>query len=422
LVRVSIATLGELLVEMAKAGTRKGDGRPKKRLQAETVFAGFVEVPIATLGEQISCHSVTLNRRRRWHAGGMERRMPIPLRPDPAAMHAQEQRAWQRAIAAHALATLRNDDPNRVLRAAWPSDDRVGLILRAAQTPTTTANFPAHDVVAAFRSLAPGSAALALFELSLKLDLRGVTTVRIPDLAALPPAPVFVEEGKPGPALEWSFAATVLGPVKKILVMSAVTNELNDATADTAAAVIAQVLATAANKSIDAVAFGSAAATTAQPAGLLHNVTPITAATGGADTPMFDDLANLIGAIGSAGINPTDSVFVAGPREAAMMKSKLSPQFENPILMTLGLPAKSVACFAPAAVVSGYQDAPSIETSREAVLHMEDTTPLDIGTAGGVAAPSKSTFQTDLIAIKVRANCAWAVSAGGAQVVNTVNW
>jgi hypothetical protein len=115
-------------------------------------------------------------------------------------------------------------------------------------------------------------------------------------------------------------------------------------------------------------------------------------------------------------------VFVAGPREAAMMKGKLGARFDNSILMTLGLPAKSVAAFAPAAVVSGYQDAPSIETSREAVLHMEDTTPLDIGTAGGVAAPSKSTFQTDLIAIKVRANCAWAVSAGGAQVVNTVNW
>jgi hypothetical protein len=93
--------------------------------------------------------------------------------------------------------------------------------------------------------------------------------------------------------------------------------------------------------------------------------------------------------------------------------------------MTLGLPAKTVACFAPAAVASGYQDAPAIETAKESVIHFEDTSPADTGTPGSlavVAAPSKSAFQTDIIAVRVRANAAWAIAPGGAALVQNVTW
>jgi hypothetical protein len=81
-----------------------------------------------------------------------------------------------------------------------------------------------------------------------------------------------------------------------------------------------------------------------------------------------------------------------------------------------------VACFAPAGVFSGYQDQPQIETSDKPALYFEDTDPTDVSGAGGVAAPVKSLFQTNLIAIKVRANCAWAVAPGAAQVITAVNW
>ena len=108
---------------------------------------------------------------------------------------------------------------------------------------------------------------------------------------------------------------------------------------------------------------------------------------------MAEDLGNLTGAIGAAGIDPTGAVFVAGPREATIMRVKVGPRFSNPILTTLGLAAKTVACFAPAGVASGYQDAPQIETGREMVLHMEEDTPTDISTAGGAAYPAKSMFK-----------------------------
>jgi hypothetical protein len=346
----------------------------------------------------------------------------VSFRPDYSSLFPAEQRSWHRAIAAHVLASSRYEDPNRIAKAAWPNDDRALAITRGAVTPTTTAGYPAWDPVVAYRSLAPSSAALALFQMGMALDLTGATTIRIPAFASLPVQPIFVEEGKPAPNVQWNFAAdTILGPAKKILMLAAVTAELNNATPDTATAVIGRILADIASRGIDNTSFGTAAADTVKPAGLLHNVTPITAATAGVDA-MVEDLGALAGAIGAAGIDASNVVFVCGPREATIIKAKASPKLDNPVLITLGLPAKSVAAFAPAGVASGYQDAPSIETSKEAAYHF-DNAPTDISTAPGTtAAPVKSLFQTDLISIRVRANCAWAVATGAAQIINTVNW
>jgi hypothetical protein len=333
-----------------------------------------------------------------------------------------ESRSWHRAIASHVLAAGRHTDPPKIAKEAWPNDERAQMITRGAVTPTTTADLWTFDPTIAYRSLAPSSAALVLFQMGLALNLEGVSTIRIPTVAGLPVRPVFVSEGQPAPAVQWNFAAdTVLGPARKILLLSAVSRELQNATPETASAVIGRVLADCANGSIDATAFGTAAADDATPAGLLHGVTPIAAAMAGADA-MSEDLANLTGALGAAGIDPTGAVFVAGPREATIIKTKVGPKFDYLVLTTLGLSPKSVACFAPAGVFSGYQDQPQIETSDKPALHFEDTDPTDVSGAGGVAAPVKSLFQTNLIAIKVRANCAWAVAPGAAQVITAVNW
>ena len=225
--------------------------------------------------------------------------------------------------------------------------------------------------------------------------------------------------------MQWPFGGAVVGPTKKILVLAATSSELEDATPETASAVIGRVLADATNKSIDMVAFGTAPADAVQPSGLLYGVPPTPASPAGSDamTAMANDLGNLVGAIGDASIDPTGAVFVCSPREATIIKTRASARFDAPVLSTLGLPAKTVACFAPAAVASGYQEAPQIETSHQAVYHAEATSPAEIvDTGGAFAAPTLSTFQTDVISIKVRARTAWAVTPGGAQVVQNINW
>ena len=243
--------------------------------------------------------------------------MGIPLRADPTGVMRAERTSWQRAIAAHVLATNHRGDPAKIVRTHWADDQRALLITRGAVTQTTsTGGYPTFDPVAAFRSLAPSSAALALFQMGMALDLTGATTIRIPN-AAGSVQPVFVGEGAPAPTVQGNFAVTVLGPVKKILLLSCVTAELENSTPDTVSAIIGRVLADTATIGIDNAAFGTQAADAVQPAGLLHNVTPIAAATAGADA-IQKDLGNLTEAIGETGIDPNGAVFVCGPREATI--------------------------------------------------------------------------------------------------------
>ena len=83
-------------------------------------------------------------------------------------------------------------------------------------------------------SLAPSSAALRLFERGLKLDLSGVNTIRIPNISTWPQQPNFVREGAPAPTVQRGLGRTIIGPARKILVMSATTGELETATPETA--------------------------------------------------------------------------------------------------------------------------------------------------------------------------------------------
>jgi hypothetical protein len=337
--------------------------------------------------------------------------------------------SMRRAIAASALASMRGSaDAEEILRRNWPRDEEARLLIRAATTPTTAAanaGVISYDLIASFRSLAPGSAALRLFDASFKVDLTGINTVRLPRVAALNPLPVFVGEGAPAPAVQYTTAATTLGPTRKIMVLSGVTRELNEAMPDTAVTAIGRILADASQRSIDTTAFDTNPATSVRPAGLLNGVTPVTATSLVSDNfmAMSSDLSNLAQAVGNAGIDPEGLIYVAGPRETTIIRLRGSSEFTNPVLMTLGLPAKSVAAFAPAAVYAGYTGLPVIETAQEAAVHMEDTTPAEIVSTPGVkAAPVQSFFQQEIIGIKVRAWLAWAVAPGGAQVVNSVSW
>jgi hypothetical protein len=107
----------------------------------------------------------------------------VPLRPDHREREHIERRSWSRALAASALSSTQRGTAEKILRRTWPGDGRADVILKTAMSPTSTTDFPAADVVGAFKSLAPGSAAWKLFgrEAALKLDLSGLhqSTFRI---------------------------------------------------------------------------------------------------------------------------------------------------------------------------------------------------------------------------------------------------
>jgi hypothetical protein len=104
--------------------------------------------------------------------------------------------------------------------------------------------------------------------------------------------------------------------------------------------------------------------------------------------------------------------YVCHPRQANAIKlrrGKLLPD-DIQVWATLGVAPGVVICLDPQAFVSGFSAEPEIKVAAHTLVHMEDTTPLPVGTVGTpptVAAPLRSTFQTDTLAIKLVLQASW---------------
>ena len=134
----------------------------------------------------------------------------------------------------------------------------------------------------------------------------------------------------------------------------------------------------------------------------------------------------MAGAMAAAGVDPEGMILVAAPQQAITLKLLAGPKFDNQVFGTLALPDGTIAAFAQGAVAAAFDGAPSIEASKEAVVHFEDSAPLAISTPGSpntIAAPTRSAFQQDMLIIRVRAKATWGIIApGGAQVISSVKW
>ena len=96
-----------------------------------------------------------------------------------------------------------------------------------------------------------------------------------------------------------------------------------------------------------------------------------------------------------------------------------------PIIDSGTVPAGTVIFMDAADFVTAADDAPRFEVSDQATLHMEDTTPLNIGTAGSpatVAAPSQSMFQTDCMALRLIMPMDWLMRRASLAWVSSVTW
>src|SRR5262249_41248261 len=150
--------------------------------------------------------------------------------------------------------------------------------------------------------------------------------------------------------------------------------------------------------------FSNTAGTAAAPPGLLAGITPITATTGNADPAMRTDLANLAAAAGSIG--GLDLVYIAALGEAVKILASAGPRFLFPVLASSAIPAETVICVAPIAVVAAAEPEVEIMESHMAVYH-HDTVPAgDLSTATGLV---KSSFQTDTSAFRVIFNVDWGL-------------
>src|SRR5215510_1088348 len=115
---------------------------------------------------------------------------PIPVRADPAALHASTVRSLARAIIAFAITEReRGSDPEKVLRSRFGDDQLAPLILRAATSPLTIANasgFAQVDLVDDILVLVGKvSAASQVLQAGLQLRFDGAASIAVPPLARI---------------------------------------------------------------------------------------------------------------------------------------------------------------------------------------------------------------------------------------------
>src|SRR5262249_24622934 len=154
----------------------------------------------------------------------------------------------------------------------------------------------------------------------------------------------------------------------------------------------------------------------APPPGLLHGISGLTPTAGGGVAAMTGDLSALAGALSAAG-GGRGAVVVGNPAQAMSLKLLAGPRFDTPILASAGVPAKTVILIEPSSLVSGFDAIPEFQTSNVALLHMEDTSPVDFP-----ATPMKSLFQADGFALKLILRAAWGMRAPQVAWLTGTTW
>jgi HK97 family phage prohead protease/HK97 family phage major capsid protein len=308
--------------------------------------------------------------------------------------------------------------------------------MRAATAPatTTTTGWAAELATTMygdfFESLSPGSIYGPLAPQGFRVTLGRNATITMPTDAATPTvAGSFVLEGAPIPVRQAAFTPVSMG-LKKMAVIVAYTREIGDHSNPAIEAVIRRLITKHTMKAIDTVLIDAVAVSTARPAGIRNGVSVTAATAGGGFNALVTDIKNLIGVLAAVDslrspifiMNPVQKVAITFAQGQAGTDFPLASQINNntlagyPVIVSSTVPAGMVILIDAADFMSATGDDPRFDVSDQATLHFEDTTPLQIGTVGApatVAAPSRSMYQTDSIALRMILPMNWMMLRSG---------
>jgi hypothetical protein len=278
-----------------------------------------------------------------------------------------------------------------------------------------------HNFTGPLADLAPQSLYAQLASRGQRGIFQGNGTVKFPNRAASPSmggawtgesGAITIGRGAFGSVLLTGF---------KLAVISVFSAEVASRSTPEIEGIIRQAIAEDTSLALDASLIDTTAASAIRPAGLLFNVTPLAAATGGSLAALATDLSTLAGAIG----NPTDLVYLASAAERVRMLA-LAPGLASITVIEAPLPAKQIVALDAADLCTAENDTVDIRVSYDALYHDEDTLPLAIsvpGTPNVVSAPTRSLLQTDSVALRLRQFIGWAMRrTGRVQTISGVTW
>ena len=315
-----------------------------------------------------------------------------------------------RAVTAHALAKAKRSSPAAEAARLWPSDK---LTLRAVSVAATSGNAPwagelAHRVVRdALEGMGPAAAGAQLLLRSLVLAWDNYGSISAPGFVAGAGSASFVAENSPIPVRQLASTAALLTQFK-LAALGVLTREMIESS--NAEQLVSDVLKRSASAALDAALFSTSAATVAQPAGVRSGVAALTPSAATDPFEMIpEDVANLINAVAPVGGNGP-FVLIGSPGRMAALIIRFAIQGGVTVdIMASSAVGNDLLCVAPNALVCALAPEPEIDTATAGELHMNDT-PLPLVDSGGiVASPSKSLFQTETTAIKMRWPVSWAV-------------
>jgi hypothetical protein len=355
---------------------------------------------------------------------------PIPFRPDRTAVRDSTARSFIRACTAELLArNTRHVVPaDRILARHWPDDSTAGMVLKSASSPASVGSSSWAGVLAGgapnatfISTLGPSSAAAALLNRGLSLEWPpGVGTLRVPGIITSPTG-TFLGEGQPIGVYDRTTSALTLTP-KKLPVLTVFSRELFEYSIPNVEALVRVALGESVALAIDTVLFGAGAGDTVHPPGLLTG-SPLTASS---QSFLVDAMIEDISAVCSAvsAVSGTDSiVLVMAPAQAEAARLRLNTS--RLILASHALSAGTIVAVGTNTLASAIDPAPTFTSSIEATYHM-DSAPAAIGTPGTpnvVAATTVSSFQSDLIGLRLVLRASWGLRhPSGVSWISGVKW
>jgi HK97 family phage major capsid protein len=248
----------------------------------------------------------------------------------------------------------------------------------------------------------------------------------------------FVGEGAPIPVRQAQTAAVTIG-LKKMAVIVSYSREIGEHSIPAIEGLLRTFISEDTEVAVDTVLVDANAATAIRPAGLRNGVTGLTATTGGGFAALVGDIKAMISVLAAANAlrNP---VWIMHPTQATSIsltatangvfpfKAEIDGKMLQgyPTIISSTIPAGTLILLDAADFVSVSGDEPRFEVSDQATLHFEDTTPQQIGTVGTpnvVAAPARSMFQTDSLALRMILPMNWIMRRTGVLAwTSAVTW
>jgi HK97 family phage prohead protease len=250
----------------------------------------------------------------------------------------------------------------------------------------------------------------------------------------------FVGEGQAIPVRQGAFTSQTLTP-KKVAVITTWTKEMDEYSIPAIEGVLREAIQVDTGIAIDSVLIDANPATVIRPAGLLNGIVATPPTAGGGLTSILGDLKGLIGTLAANTYgNIRTPVWLLNPQEILKASLAMAPNGLFPFRQEIaGGTLNNISFIESATVAPGTvilidaadfvtvgAEGPRLDISDQATLHMEDTAPLDLVQAGSppvVAAPQKSLFQTDSLALRLLMWMNWVQRrAGTVAYATTVTW